>query len=144
MATWACSVFFTLSGYLITSLLIAERTGTGRTGIGAFYVRRAKRLLPASLVCLTAIAVAAATTDWFAGVTTLRRDLLGALFQVANWVSLAGSGSYQQIFAAAAGQVSPVEHYWSLAIEEQFYWVWPLAFVALCRVARSHRGRKPS
>ena len=135
------SVFFTLSGYLITSLLIAERTGTGRTGVGAFYVRRAKRLLPASVVCLTAIAIASATTDWFAGVSTLRRDLLGALFQVANWVSLGGSGSYQQLFANAAGQVSPVEHYWSLAIEEQFYWIWPLAFVALCRLARSHRAR---
>lgn len=135
------SVFFTLSGYLITSLLIAERNGTGRTGVGAFYVRRAKRLLPASVLCLTAIAIASATTDWFAGVSTLRRDLLGALFQVANWVSLTGSGSYQQLFANAAGQVSPVEHYWSLAIEEQFYWLWPLAFVGLCRVARSHRGR---
>jgi peptidoglycan/LPS O-acetylase OafA/YrhL len=135
------SVFFTLSGYLITSLLIAERSGTGRTGVGAFYVRRAKRLLPASVVCLTAIAIASATTDWFAGVSTLRRDLLGALFQVANWVSLGGSGSYQQLFANAAGQVSPVEHYWSLAIEEQFYWLWPLAFVGLCRLARSHRAR---
>jgi peptidoglycan/LPS O-acetylase OafA/YrhL len=135
------SVFFTLSGYLITSLLIVERDGTGRTGVGAFYVRRAKRLLPASLVCLTGIAVAAAVTDWFAAVTTLRRDLLGALFQVANWVSLGGSGSYQQLFAHAAGQASPVEHYWSLAIEEQFYWLWPLAFVGLYRLARSHRSR---
>ncbi|MBI5089409.1 MAG: acyltransferase family protein [Actinobacteria bacterium] len=135
------SVFFTLSGYLITSLLIVEREGTGHTGVGAFYVRRAKRLLPASVLCLTAIAVLAATTDWFAGVSTLRRDLLGALFQVANWVSLGGSGSYQQLFADAAGQASPVEHYWSLAIEEQFYWLWPLAFVGLYRLARSHRSR---
>jgi peptidoglycan/LPS O-acetylase OafA/YrhL len=135
------SVFFTLSGYLITSLLIAERTGTGNTGVGAFYVRRAKRLLPASLLCLTAIAVAAAVTDWFDAVTTLRRDLLGALLQVANWVSLSGSGSYQQLFSESAGQLSPVEHYWSLAIEEQFYWVWPLAFVGLCRVARTHAAR---
>ena len=99
------SVFFTLSGYLITSLLIAERSGTGDTGVGAFYVRRAKRLLPASLLCLTAIAVAAAVTDWFDAVTTLRRDLLGALFQVSNWVSLSGSGSYQQLFSASCGSV---------------------------------------
>jgi peptidoglycan/LPS O-acetylase OafA/YrhL len=135
------SVFFTLSGYLITSLLIAERAATGSTAVGAFYIRRAKRLLPASLVCLASIAVAASVTDWFASVSTLRRDLLGALLQVANWVSLAGSGSYQELFANTSGQVSPVEHYWSLAIEEQFYWLWPLAFVGLCRVARSHRSR---
>ncbi len=136
------SVFFTLSGFLITSLLIAERSRTGTTRVGEFYVRRAKRLLPASLVCLTGISFAAAATDWFAGVDSLRRDLLGALFQVANWVSLAGSGSYQQLFADAGGQVSPVEHYWSLAIEEQFYWLWPLAFAGLYRLLpRSHRSR---
>jgi peptidoglycan/LPS O-acetylase OafA/YrhL/lysophospholipase L1-like esterase len=135
------SVFFTLSGFLITSLLLVEHGATGRVGVGAFYARRARRLLPASLVCLTAISVVAATTDWFTAVDSLRRDVLGALFQVANWVFLAGDGSYQQLFARSTGQASPVEHYWSLAIEEQFYWIWPLAFLALCRVARSHRGR---
>jgi len=135
------SVFFTLSGFLITSLLIAEHDVHHRIDVSGFYVRRAKRLLPASLLCIAVIAVLAATTDLFAGVANLRRDLLGALFQVANWVSLAGDGSYQRLFADAAGQASPVEHYWSLAIEEQFYWVWPLAFVWIARVGRNHRGR---
>jgi peptidoglycan/LPS O-acetylase OafA/YrhL len=135
------SVFFTLSGFLITSLLIAEHDRHRRIDVGAFYVRRAKRLLPASVVCLVAISVLAATTDLFAGVADLRRDLLGSLFQVANWVFLAGEGSYQQLFADAAGQSSPLEHYWSLAIEEQFYWLWPLAFLGICRVATSHRSR---
>jgi peptidoglycan/LPS O-acetylase OafA/YrhL len=135
------SVFFTLSGFLITSLLISEHDVTGRIDIAGFYVRRAKRLLPASVLCIAAIAVLSATTDLFAGVATLQRDLLGALFQVANWVFLAGDGSYQQLFADAAGQSSPLEHYWSLAIEEQFYWVWPLAFVGIARLGRNHRGR---
>jgi peptidoglycan/LPS O-acetylase OafA/YrhL len=135
------SVFFTLSGFLITSLLIAEHDVTQRVDVSGFYVRRAKRLLPASLLCIVAIAGLSATTDLFAGVASLRRDLLGALFQVANWVFLAGDGSYQQLFADAAGQASPLEHYWSLAIEEQFYWVWPLAFLVIARVGRTHRGR---
>jgi peptidoglycan/LPS O-acetylase OafA/YrhL len=135
------SVFFTLSGFLITSLLIAEHDVTRRIDVSGFYVRRAKRLLPASLLCIAAIAVLSATTDLFAGVATLQRDLLGGLFQVANWVFLAGDGSYQQLFADAAGQASPIEHYWSLAIEEQFYWIWPLAFVGIARIGRTHRGR---
>ena len=140
------SVFFTLSGFLITSLLLAEHSSNDG-GIGpavdvpAFYVRRAKRLLPASLLCLLSVAVIAAVTDWFDAVATLRRDLLGSLLQVANWVFLAGDGSYQKLFAQVAGQASPFEHYWSLAIEEQFYWLWPLAFLGLCRVARTHRSR---
>ncbi|MFN6120349.1 MAG: acyltransferase family protein [Actinomycetes bacterium] len=135
------SVFFTLSGFLITTLLLGERDGTGRIDVGGFYVRRARRLLPASILCVVVVAVLAATTNVFAAVDTLRRDLLGSLLQVANWVFLAGDGSYQQLFADAAGQASPLEHYWSLAIEEQFYWLWPLAFLGLCRVAGSHRSR---
>ena len=135
------SVFFTLSGFLITTLLVAEQLRNDRIAVGAFYVRRAKRLLPASVLCLTTIAVLSATTDLFRAVADLERDLLGALLQVANWVFLAGGGSYQQLFADAAGQASPVEHYWSLAIEEQFYWVWPLVFGVLWRAGRTHRGR---
>ena len=131
------SVFFTLSGFLITSLMLAEHDRRGRVEIGAFYVRRAKRLLPASLLCITSIALLAAATDWFDGVAALRRDLTGAVLQVANWVFLAGNGSYQQLLAQTAGQASPVEHYWSLAIEEQFYWLFPLAFVGLHRITRT-------
>ncbi|MEZ5251541.1 MAG: acyltransferase [Ilumatobacteraceae bacterium] len=72
------SVFFTLSGFLITTLLIAEHLRADRIAVGAFYVRRAKRLLPASLSCIAVIAVLSATTDLFAGVADLERDLLGA------------------------------------------------------------------
>ncbi len=134
------SVFFTMSGFLITSLMLAEHETQGRVAVGAFYARRAKRLLPASLLCLAAIALLDATTRLLVGAEALRRDLLGSLFQVANWVSLAGHDSYRHLLARSAGQVSPVEHYWSLAIEEQFYWLWPLMFIGLFRLVRSRRA----
>ncbi len=130
------SVFFTLSGYLITSLLVAEHGRTGRVALGAFYARRARRLLPASVFVVVAVSVAAALTDWFDGVTELRRHAIGSLLQVANWVFLFGEGSYQELFDRAGGAISPFEHYWSLAIEEQFYWLWPLAFVGIGVLAR--------
>ena len=129
------SVFFTLSGYLITSLLVREYDATARVSPGAFYVRRAKRLLPASTVCLAAVSILA-TRDVWRGADHLRRDALGALFQVANWVQLGGGGSYTDLQSKSAGLRSPLDHYWSLAIEEQFYWVWPLAFWGVARLGR--------
>jgi peptidoglycan/LPS O-acetylase OafA/YrhL len=133
------SVFFTLSGFLITSLLLVEHSTTGTVSPAAFYTRRARRLLPASLLCLVAVALFAAAGE-FPGVSDLRRDLLGALLQVENWVLLMGGDSYTELFNQAAGQVSPVAHYWSLSIEEQFYWLWPLAFLGLWRLARTRRA----
>ena len=134
------SVFFTLSGYLITSLLITEHARTGTISLSGFYARRVRRLLPASLVCLAAIVVISELTDVFVGVAELRRQVMGALLQVSNWVFLAGEGSYQQLFQQAGGASSPVEHFWSLSIEEQFYWLWPptMAFLlARCGTRRS-------
>jgi peptidoglycan/LPS O-acetylase OafA/YrhL len=131
------SVFFTLSGFLITRLLLAEHDRHGSVSLSRFFTRRARRLLPASMLCLFAVIVAA-RFGAFPGATDLRRDVLGALFQVANWVSLASEGSYADILDASAGVASPVEHYWSLAIEEQFYWLWPLAFVGISAVATRH------
>ncbi|MFM7685194.1 MAG: acyltransferase family protein [Actinomycetota bacterium] len=132
------SVFFTLSGFLITSLLLAEHEATGTVGVAAFYTRRAKRLLPASLLCL-AVVCALAAAGAFEGLANLRRDVLGALFQVFNWVKLASGESYADLTAAQAGLRRPLDHYWSLAIEEQFYWLWPLAFMGIvvwCRRSR--------
>jgi peptidoglycan/LPS O-acetylase OafA/YrhL len=129
------SIFFTLSGFLITSLLVRELEATERVDARAFYARRLRRLLPASLVCLAAVCVAAGSDVW-TGVQHLRRDALGALFQVANWVQLGAGESYTDLQSHRAGIVSPLDHYWSLAIEEQFYWVWPIAFVGLARLAR--------
>ena len=128
------SVFFTLSGYLITSLLFTEFDSTSRISPGAFYVRRAKRLLPASVVCLSAVSLLATGNAWL-GANHLKRDLLGSLGQVANWVRLFAGESYVDVQNKTAGIRSPLDHYWSLAIEEQFYWIWPVAFFALARLA---------
>lgn len=129
------SVFFTLSGFLITSLLLGEHRATGTVDAKAFYTRRARRLLPASLLCLAAVCVLAAFGA-FDGITKLRRDVLGALFQVYNWVKLASGESYADLTAAQAGLRRPLDHYWSLAIEEQFYWLWPVAFLGIVWLAR--------
>jgi peptidoglycan/LPS O-acetylase OafA/YrhL len=135
------SVFFTLSGYLITSLLLREHAATGRIDVGGFYSRRLRRLLPASVVTLALIVLVAGVTDEFDAVDALRAQVLGALFQVANWVFLAGDSSYQELLADNAGTPSPVEHFWSLAIEEQFYWAWPLVTLAVLSRTRTRRHR---
>ena len=133
------SVFFTLSGFLITSLLILEHQRTGSVSWSGFVARRAKRLLPASLLCLVVISLLAWAGE-FATVPHLRRDVIASALQVANWNALDGSGSYADLLSRAAGVSSPVDHYWSLAVEEQFYWVWPFAFLLLLRVSKG-RGR---
>lgn len=132
------SVFFTLSGFLITRLLHRELLEVGRIDIGGFISRRARRLVPASALCLIGVALAA-RAGLLEGVTDLRRDLLGSAFQVQNWVLLASGESYTDLLLGDAATPSPLDHYWSLAIEEQFYWIWPAAFVGLAAVW----GRRP-
>jgi peptidoglycan/LPS O-acetylase OafA/YrhL/lysophospholipase L1-like esterase len=128
------SLFFTLSGYLITSLLLAERLTSGRIDLERFWSRRVRRLLPASLVTIAGVAV----YGWLAASdlqrTGLRGDLLGSLLYVANWRFLAGGSSYAEV---QSGE-SLVLHFWSLAIEEQFYVLWPLLAAAVL----AWRGRR--
>jgi peptidoglycan/LPS O-acetylase OafA/YrhL len=131
------SVFFTLSGYLISSLLLVEHARTGTVRVGAFYGRRVKRLLPASTVCIAGVVVAR-QFGAFADVTDLRSDVTGAVLQVFNWVQLRGTGSYGDLFGSAT---SPLDHYWSLAIEEQFYWLWPLVVLGVTVWIRRRAGR---
>ncbi len=131
------SVFFTLSGFLITTLLLKERSRTGATDLGGFYSRRIRRLLPASCVCLVGVIVAGAA-GVFDGVANLRRDVTTSALQVANWGELTTGRSYADLFSSG---VSPLAHYWSLAIEEQFYLVWPLLLLALMTVAATSRRR---
>jgi peptidoglycan/LPS O-acetylase OafA/YrhL/lysophospholipase L1-like esterase len=129
------SVFFTLSGFLITSLLLSEYAERGDISLSTFYTRRARRLLPASLACVAGVAVLAAV-DAFGPVNNLRRDVVGAVAQVFNWVKLASGESYADINNAQAGVQKPLEHFWSLAIEEQFYWLWPVVMLAVMRRGR--------
>ncbi len=129
------SIFFTLSGFLITTLLLVESEQTGRVSFGNFYSRRIRRLLPASLLCLVAIVIAYWLGE-FHLVPGMRNQLWGAFGEVYNWVRIDGSSSYADLFGNAPILKSPLEHYWSLAIEEQFYVVWPVTAWLLIRRAR--------
>lgn len=123
------STFFTLSGFLITMLLRSEQAATGRIALGAFWGRRARRLLPAALLTLFGVAALAswlATPEQLAG---LRADVLASLFYGANWRFIVDGQSYGDLFAAP----SPVLHFWSLAIEEQLYVLFPLLVVVVGR-----------
>ncbi len=124
------SVFFTLSGFLITSLLLAEHGETGGISLRQFWGRRARRLLPAALSGLVLALMASQSMPNAA--TTVRGDVLAALADVANWRFLTSGQSYADLFTAP----SPVLHYWSLAIEEQLYLVVPLG--ATLALRRSH------
>ena len=133
------SMFFTLSGFLITMLLLTEFRSSATVSLRRFYARRLRRLLPASTACLLAVLAARALGE-FGLVAGFSGQMRGAVAQVYNWVQLAGSSSYSALFAQAPTLVSPVAHYWSLAIEEQFYLVWPMAALALARRAK-RKGR---
>ena len=130
------SLFFTLSGYLITSLLLHEHATTGRIRLGVFWVRRARRLLPAAVVALAGIVVFGATVAGGSQLRALRGDVLGALGYVANWRFVAAGTSYGDLWSAP----SPVQHFWSLAIEEQLYVVLPLAVVGALTFGRGRRS----
>ena len=115
-------LFFVLSGFLITTLLLNESVDSGRISLASFWARRARRLLPAVVALLLAIAIYAA---WFApadDVERFRREAMATLFYIANWNAIWSDHDYWKLFLSA----SPLEHTWSLAIEEQFYLIWPI------------------
>ncbi len=122
-------LFFVLSGFLITSLLLAERSSTGTIGLGAFWVRRARRLLPAALVLLVGVSVYGWLLARPVDLGQIRSDGLATLFYAANWHTILRGSSYWDLSLAP----SPLQHTWSLAIEEQFYLLWPLAVALLAR-----------
>ena len=127
-------VFFVISGYLITALLLAERQSTGGTAFLKFWARRARRLLPALFALLAAVAVA--WLVWHPDeVARIRGDLAASLGYVTNWYQIIVGQSYVE----ALGRPSPLRHLWSLAVEEQFYLVWPVALALLVRVTRGRR-----
>jgi len=129
-------LFFVLSGYLITTILLDERRTRGAIDFSAFWVRRARRLLPALLSLMPAIALYAWKFAEKNELASIRGDALATLAYVANWRAIFVHRSYWELFAAP----SPLEHTWSLAIEEQFYVVWP-AIVALVLFVGKGRAR---
>ena len=130
-------LFFVLSGFLITSLLLVEGRGTGGVALARFWERRARRLLPALGVMLVGVGVYARFVAQPDELRRIRWDGLATLFYVANWREVFAGSDYWAMFRAP----SPLEHSWSLAIEEQFYLVWPLVFVGLLALVRWRRGR---
>ncbi|GAA5137206.1 hypothetical protein GCM10023339_77200 [Alloalcanivorax gelatiniphagus] len=120
--TVGVTVFFTLSGFLITSLLLQDLDDHGTVRLGRFFNRRARRLAPALFVFLAAMAVLGAASR--SPVVPDARDIVGSLLYVGNYTG------------AMAGRDTAILHTWSLAVEEQFYLAWPVALLALARVSR--------
>ncbi|MFF1252992.1 acyltransferase family protein [Pseudarthrobacter sp. NPDC058329] len=134
-------IFFVISGFLITGLLLREHERTGRISFLGFYRRRTQRILPAAFVVLVVTSIAAFVMFNAARASSVVHDAIWALFFSANWrFAIQGTDYFQ-----ATGPVSPLQHFWSLAVEEQFYFIWPWLMVlsfAILGVAKSGDARK--
>jgi peptidoglycan/LPS O-acetylase OafA/YrhL len=129
-------VFFVISGFLITGLLLKERQTTGRISLGRFYKRRFRRIIPATIPVLLFTVVASFCLLNAARGKQALADSIWALFFSANWHLAAIGTDYFE----ATGPPSPFEHFWSLAVEEQFYLVWPLLIVIIFAVVSRRVG----
>lgn len=125
-------LFFVLSGFLITSLLLAEHRASGHIDLKAFWIRRARRLFPAVLALIPAVALFAAVFAAPPELSRIRGDGIATLAYFANWRTIFAGKSYWDLFSAP----SPLEHTWSLSIEEQFYVVWPLLTALVLRLSK--------
>ena len=127
-------LFFVISGYLITSLLLSEYRRAGHIQLGQFWLRRARRLLPAVgvFVAVTMIVAAIVTPE---DIAQLRGDAVSSLFYIANWHFIFEHQSYFEQFQ----RPSLFRHLWSLSVEEQFYLFWPLVFAAGMTLCGRHR-----
>jgi peptidoglycan/LPS O-acetylase OafA/YrhL len=136
--------FFVLSGFLITSLLVKEWAGSGTIRLRRFWAGRARRLLPALFLLVAVIGIVLITVPKILATPHILSDALAAIFYFSNWYSIHAGASYFSLSA----QPSPLLHTWSLAIEEQFYLVWPLVVLGVLKLGtgprhslRRHVGR---
>jgi peptidoglycan/LPS O-acetylase OafA/YrhL len=127
-------VFFVVSGFLITSLLLEEHDRNGRIAFGGFWMRRAKRLLPAFFAVIVFVAIWAALAGSAEQRSQLRRDIPWSVFYMSNWGQILGDVPY------FSGDPPLLRHLWSLAVEEQWYLIWPLVFVGIISLRKSHRA----
>jgi peptidoglycan/LPS O-acetylase OafA/YrhL len=130
-------VFFTLSGYLITDILVGQWAARGRIRLADFWLRRARRLLPALFVMLAVVTVWVNTSarSFMPG---FRGNVIASVFYVSNWWYIGQHSSYYARFSPPA----PLDHLWSLAVEEQFYLVWPWVVLLLVWLAGQMRRRR--
>ena len=127
-------VFFVISGFLITTLMLEERESSGRVSLRQFWIRRFRRLMPALATMLVATLIAV-TFVWTDAAPEFRRDVLASVFYVSNWWQIFGV----DVPYFGTGSLPVLRHLWSLAVEEQWYLVWPLVFVALIGRAKVRR-----
>jgi peptidoglycan/LPS O-acetylase OafA/YrhL len=131
------SLFFTLSGFLITHRLLAEHERTGRISLPAFWGRRARRLVPAAWMTIAVVVAMSVAAPGLGRAIGFRGgDAISALFSVANWRFLWNGSSYASLFTSP----SPLLHFWSLAIEEQAYLLLPVMLFACSRFASARRA----
>ncbi len=123
-------VFFVISGYLITLLLLAESEQNGSVSLRQFWLRRARRLLPALWVVLIGVVIFASLFQREI-LGTLRGDVVAALLYGFNWFQIWGGTSYFTSF-----EFVPLRHLWSLAVEEQFYLIWPLVMLLVAKLGK--------
>jgi len=132
---FSLDIFYVLSGYLITGLLVGEYRKRSAIKLSAFWLRRARRLLPALLIVLVVLTFYVRFVAAPGLYPDFRLSAFSALFYFSNWWQIAASGNY----FVATGAVSPLTHTWSLAVEEQFYLVWPLVVLAVMHLSRTYR-----
>ncbi|AXA95475.1 acyltransferase family protein [Microbacterium sp. PM5] len=120
-------MFFVISGFVITGTLLREYTRSGHISAGGFYARRVKRIMPAATLVLAVTVIVAFLVFTAQRAASVLWDSVAAFFFVSNWrFAAVGTDYFQQ-----GGAVSPLQHYWSLSVEEQFYFVWPWLLLGL-------------